>query len=479
MRVLFLSAEVEPMAKVGGLADVAGSLPVALREKGHDAIVAMPAYRMVLDDPRWSPVRTLSGVKIRVSDTLSLLADLYEFEHEGLTVWLVGGGSHFSSVARSEDVYTPGRDAYLFFAQAVIELCKAKGWRPDLIHANDWHMGFAPAMLREKTDWEETASVFTIHNLAYQGQFGPDTVEASGLPWESFTWDRLETWGGVNFLKTGCAYADQVNTVSPTYAQEIQTEEFGCGLWGLMRHLAEDGRLTGILNGIDTRHHDPQTDPRLPYHFDATNLDGKARCKAAVTEELGVEAVAGRPLLAAISRLSSQKGFDILLPVIGQIIEAGASLVIQAVGDPDLATKFREAEAAWPGRFRFVEAYDPELAQRLYAGADVFLMPSHYEPCGLGQMFAMRYGTVPVVRKTGGLADTVTEGENGFVFGSREPADLLAAVVRALDAYGTESWPGLVARAMAADHSWGRSAGEYVAVYERALAARQARLVGV
>lgn len=473
MKILFLSAEVEPFAKVGGLADVAGSLPLALERLGHDVRVVMPAYGMVVNDPRWEARKTVERVPVHVNPGTTILADLYEIEHEGLHVWLIDGDGFFGGVTRSEEVYSPTRDAYLFFAQAALELCKSQGWKPDIVHANDWHMGFAPVFLREKTDWAATSSVYTLHNLAYQGQFGADTISAAGLDWSTFTMDKLETWGGVNFLKAGCAYADQVNTVSPTYASEVTTENFGCGLWGLMRHLTAQGRFRGVLNGIDTARHDPASDPRIPHHFSAADLSGKQGCKKELCLELGL--AEDRPLMGVVSRLSEQKGFDLILAEFETIMSSGANLVILAIGDRNMATEFRHLQFTHPGRFSFVEAYDADLAQRVYAGIDAFLMPSSFEPCGLGQMFAMRYGGVPIVRQTGGLADTVREGENGFVFVDRSPQSLGEAIRRALECYGTPAWKDLVAAAMAGDYSWERSALAYEQMYQDALGRTSAR----
>ncbi|MBS1714003.1 MAG: glycogen synthase [Armatimonadetes bacterium] len=472
MKILLASVEVEPFAKVGGLADVAGSLPKALGQLGHDVRVVMPAYGMVVNDPRWRAVKIATQIPVGLNPRQAVLADVYEVVHDGLTVWLIEGDHFFGSVSKSEEVYSPGRDAYLFYAQAALEACRRLNWRPDVVHANDWHTGFLPVFLREKTGWESTASVFTLHNLAYQGQFGPDTVEAAGLPWSSFDMDRLECWGGVNFLKAGCVYADQVNTVSPTYGHEIQTEEYGCGLWGVMRHLASHARLSGILNGIDVERHDPSTDPRIDHHFSSHDLTGKGLCRESLCRELGIDAPSDAPVLGVVSRLSSQKGFDLILASLPAILETGASLVMLAIGDRQMAAEFRAFQAAHPGRFKLVEAYDADLAQRVYAGIDVFLMPSSFEPCGLGQMFAMRYGSVPVVRRTGGLADTVFEGENGFVFTDRDSGPFLDAVHRAVRAYRSPDWDRFVLRCMEGDYGWGKSAVEYVGLYENAVRSR-------
>jgi len=475
MRVLFCSAEVSPFAKVGGLADVAGSLPKALTARGHDVRVVMPAYGLVLD--RWAPVATTT-FQVRVNPAWSASATIHEVHAEGLTLWLVEGAGFFDGIRRSEDVYTPGRDAYLFLAQAALEGCHALDWRPDVVHAHDWHMGFVPTLLRETRGgrWDEVASCFTIHNLAYQGEFGFDTLDVADLPHELFTPDFLEAYGAVNFLKAGCVYADQVNTVSPTYAREIQTPAYGCRLDGLMRHLASRGALRGILNGIDVHHHNPMTDPDLAAPFSADDPSGKAACRAALLGELGLSEDPSAPVLGIVSRLSNQKGFDLVIGAANRILGMGTRLVVLGTGDPWAAGELRRLQDEFPDRVRFVEAFDVRLAQRIYGGADLFLMPSAFEPCGLGQMFAMRYGTVPVVRKTGGLADTVFEGVNGFVFEEKTSDALSEAVARAVHAFRGDGWPGLREAGMRTDFSWDKSAADYEQMYDDARASRRLAL---
>jgi starch synthase len=318
--------------------------------------------------------------------------------------------------------------------------------------------------------WKNVATIFTIHNLAYQGEFGFELLEQLELPSSLFTWDKLETYGMVNFLKSGCAYADQVNTVSPTYAKEIQTPEFGCRLEGLMKYLDEQGRLNGILNGIDTDVFDPTTDPALPSHFSLADPAGKASCKTALLNELKLRPIEGAPLLGVVSRLSSQKGMDLMIEAAEAMFAMPTQLVVQGLGDPWLAERYRRLQRDFPKHFRFMERFDADLAQRVYGGCDMFLMPSAFEPCGLGQMIALRYGTVPVVRKTGGLADTVFESKNGFVFTERTVEDFLGALRRAHSAYELkERWEYLVSQALRGDYSWGPSAKEYEDMYARAL----------
>ncbi|MBX3097743.1 MAG: glycogen synthase, partial [Fimbriimonadaceae bacterium] len=383
MRVLFCSAEVAPFAKVGGLADVAGSLPKALQARGHEVRVVMPAYGLILE--RWAPISTTT-FEVRINPSWTAEATVYEIKAEGLHLWLIDGPGFFTGIQRSEDVYSQGRDAYIFFAQAALEACHALNWRPEVVHAHDWHMGFVPVLLRETRGgrWDQVGTCYTIHNLAYQGEFGFDTLEVADLPGSLFTPDLLEAYGGVNFLKSGAVYADQTNTVSPNYAQEIQTPEYGCRLDGLMRHLHHLGRLRGILNGIDVHGHNPMTDPDLAAPFSADDVSGKAVCRKNLLNELGLSEDPSAPVLGIVSRLSNQKGFDLVIAAANRVLGMGTRLVVLGTGDPWAAGELRRLEQSYPDRVRFVEAFDVRLAQRIYAGSDIFLMPSAFEPCGLG-----------------------------------------------------------------------------------------------
>lgn len=476
MKILVVSAEVAPFAKVGGLADVAGALPKALRRLGHDARVIMPLYRMIEEDPRWRLQTTLPGFDVEINRLWRKRAVFKEVDLEGLPVGFIGTDEWFPKAKSSESLYQPGGDMHLFFCAAVLRALEELDWIPDVIHCNDWHTGFLPVLMREKYPhvWEDVASVFTIHNLAYQGEFGPEVLDAQELSPSLFHPEAVEAWGRVNFLKAGCVFSDQVNTVSPNYAEEIQTPEFGCALEGLMQRLAHEGRLSGILNGIDTEVFDPATDPHLPSRFSEANLVGKATVKQLLLAELGLPAVENAPLFGVVSRMSSQKGLDLIIQAAEALFELPAQIVIQGLGEPGITAQLHELERRFPERFRFIERFDADLAQRIYGACDGFLMPSAFEPCGLGQMIAMRYGTVPVVRATGGLADTVFEGVNGFTFERRDPMALVAAVARAAEAYrDCDRWRDIVLNGMRGDYSWDKSAQAYVDLYRNAVTARQ------
>jgi len=475
MKVLFVSVEVAPLAKVGGLADVAGALPKALRALGHDARIVMPLYRMIEDDPRWSLATTLERFDVPMNHGWSKTATFKETELDGLPIGFIGTDEWFPLGVDSETLYQPGGMQHLFFCASVLRAMEELDWIPDVIHCNDWHTGFLPVLMREKAAalWDRVPTIFTIHNLAYQGEFGLEALEALGLPNRLFHPEKVEAWGRVNFLKAGCAYSDRVNTVSERYAEEIQTPEFGNRLDGLMQHLARQGRLSGILNGIDTDTFDPSRDPDVPVKFNARNPSGKAADRAALMKELGLPMMDETPLFGVVSRLSDQKGLDLVVQSAEALFAMPVQLVIQGLGDPAIADALRDLERRYPKHFKFVNEFNAPLAQRIYAGCDGFLMPSAFEPCGLGQMIAMRYGTVPVVRSTGGLADTVHEGVNGFTFERREPMALIAAVARAHAAYrDCERWPRLMQTGMETDFGWQRSAAKYVALYEDARADR-------
>jgi starch synthase len=476
MRVLFISAEVAPFAKVGGLADVASGLPKALVAEGHDCRVIMPAYQMVESSPLWKVERVIEDFEVTLNSEWTKKAYLSKVEHDGVINYLIGTDEWFDKAVDSNTLYQPGGEMHQFFSAAIFRAMELLGWIPDVLHANDWHTGFVPVLLKERAgkEWAKTASVFTIHNLAYQGEFGLEALDWLDLPHWLYNYEQVEAWGRVNFLKAGMVFADRVNTVSPTYADQIQTKEYGCSLEGFLQHLQSNGKLSGILNGLDMDTWNPKTDADLVAGFDQQDWSNKSLCKDSLLTEVGMAPIQGAPLFGMVSRLSSQKGFDLVLAAAPKLFELPIQLVIQGLGDPHLVEGFRALEAKYPRNFRLMNVFDASLAQKVYGGSDAFLMPSAFEPCGLGQLIAMRYGTVPVVRATGGLRDTVSEGENGFTFDARSTDELIQAVTRARKAYvDTETWNRLVKAGMSADWSWQPSAKKYTALYQEALAARR------
>lgn len=476
MKILVVSVEVSPLAKVGGLADVAGALPKALHKLGHDVRIAMPLYRMIEEDPAWRVTPWVDRMTVTMSRHWSKQATVKRTELEDVPVMLIGTDEWYPLAIDSTTLYQPGGMMHLFLCQAVFEACEKLDWIPDVIHCNDWHTGFLPVILREKMRgvWENVASLFTIHNLAYQGEFGMEVLDALDLPRSLYNSDQLEAYGYVNFLKAGMVFSDRVNTVSPTYAKEILTPQYGCRLEGLTQHLAEEGRLSGILNGLDTEVFDPETDPDLPKNFSADNPSNKRTCREALLKGLRMKPIDGAPVIGMVSRLSSQKGMDMVVRAAEPMLSLPTQLIVQGLGEPPIAHGFRDLQERFPKQVRFVERFDAPHAQLIYGGADAFLMPSAFEPCGLGQQIAMRYGTIPVVRATGGLADTVFEGCNGFVFQHQEPMEMLAAIERMHAVFRNKKrWAEIQSMGMHEDFGWERSAHKYVTLYNEAVADRR------
>ncbi len=466
MKTLFITVELAPFAKVGGLADVAFSLPRALNELGVETHIAIPAYPMLLNHKELKVVKKDHKVLEKKG------INLYETHINTCKVWLIEGREgDFKDSVSSDTLYAVDRDAYLRFSESLFEVCNAMQWKPDVFHCNDWHTGFIPVLLKERwiNTFSNSASVFTIHNLGYQGEFGEDTLDVIDLPRSLYRMDKTESFGSVNFLKSGCVYSDVVNTVSENYAKEIQRPEYGCRLEGLMKHLYSQERLFGIVNGIDIDFFSAEKDSSIAMNFNPLNTEGKEVCKATVQQEMGWKK-STKLLATMVTRLSSQKGFHYILESLKLLEEKNIQLIILAKGDEHLANELEKIEKEKPELLRIFNKFDADLAQRLYAGADVILMPSNYEPCGLGQMIAMRYGTLPLVRKTGGLADTVKDLYNGFVFEAQDVSEFQNTVNRIAYIYNEEReiWEKMVRQAMETDFSWKKSALKYQKLYQKA-----------
>jgi starch synthase len=342
---------------------------------------------------------------------------------------------------------------------------------PDVIHCHDWHTGLVPVLMRERfrNEFAETAAVYTIHNLAYQGEFDLDVLDKLCLPRALFNPHQVEAWGRLNFLKAGAAFSNRVNTVSPTYAKEILSPSYGANLDGFMRSLSDRGRLSGILNGIDQDVFNPATDPDLPAHYSADDMAGKDLCKQALLAELELEPIPGAPLLGVVSRMSSQKGMDLIAETARELFDLPVQLVILGAGEPPIVDALTCLAREYPRHLRYMDGFNLPLGARIYGACDGFLMPSSFEPCGLGQMIARRYGALPLVRATGGLVDTVTEGEDGFVFHQRSPEEFVATVRRLAKAFkAPKKWAKLVHHAMKMDAGWRSSALEYERLYQEA-----------
>ncbi len=474
MDILFVAAEVAPYSKIGGLGDVAGALPQALAARGNRVVVFTPRHGVV--DP--------------VAHRLEPLPFPVEAGDEAGGLWVARGPApvffleHQRYFGDRQGVYSePGQEygdnaqRFAFFCRAALALPPLVGFRPRILHLHDWHAALGAWLLRNQAPAEdqgwarEARSVLTIHNLAHQGVFPKEVVPALGLPWSVFRYDGMEFHDRLNLLKGGITFADVLTTVSPTYAREILAPEQGEGLDGLLRHRAAD--LHGILNGIDATAWDPARDPHLPAHFARGRLAGKARCKAGLQRELGLPARPAVPLAVLVGRLVDQKGIDIALAALPELLSLEVQVAVLGTGRSDYERALERLSRDLPERMRVRTRFDEGLAHRMEAGADLFLMPSRYEPCGLNQMYSLRYGTVPVVRAVGGLADTVEDFDGkargtGFVFQEYSHRALATAARRALDVYRDRAaWRGLVDRGMAQDNSWEQRAERYEALYLR------------
>ncbi len=483
MHILLVSSEVVPFAKTGGLADVAGALPRALAGLGVEVTVALPRYRSI-DGARFGLRKIHDGVRVPVGDRQETLA-VFEAPMPGGRALLLGHEGFFGRDGLYQEKgqdYPDNFERFTAFARGVLETVRALGLAPDLLHCNDWQTGLIPPYLKTLYAADpvlgKAGTLFTVHNLGYQGLFPAEKFRVTGLPWELFHWQGLEFYGKVSFLKAGLVHADCLSTVSGRYSKEIQTPEFGAGLEGVLRERAAD--LHGILNGVDIEEWNPATDKHLAAHFSRGDLSGKAVCKADLQRAMGLPVRPEVPILAVISRLADQKGIDLVAATAKALLAEETQLVLLGTGDPKLEAAFTALQQKQPSRAGVRIGFDVALSHKIEAGADLFLMPSRYEPCGLNQMYSLLYGTIPVVRGTGGLDDTVipfdpkTGRGNGFKFAEATMAALLAAVREALACYRNQPlWQRLVQNAMAADFSWTRSAKEYVQVYRRAIAKRR------
>ncbi|MGA7713853.1 MAG: glycogen synthase GlgA [Rhizomicrobium sp.] len=477
MRVLFATAEAYPLAKTGGLADVSRALPIALARHGVDVRLLLPCYPSALAKIERPHTVAKLGPMLGIAD-----ATLIEgtFPETDLPVWLVNSPTLFQ---RDGNLYQDesGRDwsdnalrfAFLSHAGAKLAMQQTRvAWKPDVVHANDWHTGLLPLLLALETALKPS-TVFTAHNMAFQGNFARETLPAIGVPQHCCDASAIEFYGQISFLKAGLRYGDRVTTVSPTYAKEILTPEFGCGLDGELRQRNTD--FCGILNGIDDDLWNPATDSHLPQTYRASSIAGKKTCKAELQRELGLPMNPETPLVGFVSRLTQQKMVDIILSALPWIVEQGAQLVIDGEGDPAIEAALQEAQARYGNQVAVTIGYAEPLAHRLQAGSDILLAPARFEPCGLTQLYALRYGTLPIVRRTGGLADTVVDATaltmvdrtaTGFVFEDANTTSLVSAIGRALALYREPlTWRRLQLNAMAQDFSWDTSAAKYISLY--------------
>lgn len=468
MKVLMAASEAVPFAKTGGLADVIGSLSSVLRKQGVEVVTSIPCYQSIKADFK------LIDTGIRGSVPVGGSTHSYGVLSDGKGTYFIDCPEFFGRdglYGTSAGEYADNAARFVLYSRATLDMCISLGFSPDVIHCNDWQSGLMPLYAKTlyRHGFERALTLMTIHNMGYQGIFPASAMTLTGLPAEFFNPGMIEFYGQVNFLKAGMVAASAISTVSPNYAREITGPEHGFGLEGVAAY--RSSALHGILNGIDYSEWDPSADSLIWESYSRGNMNGKARCKHMLREQVGIKQT-DRPLMCIVSRLVSQKGVDILLEAVDEIVSQGVDLVVLGTGDVKLQDALLGAETRHNEFVRVVIGYDDALAHRMFAGSDMAIIPSKYEPCGLTPMIAMRYGTVPVVRATGGLADIVTDfnintGEgNGFVFRDYTSGSLLDAVKRAACLHATaKRWNALVANCMEMDYSWERSAGRYMELY--------------
>lgn len=482
LKVLMVSSEVMPFAKTGGLADVVGSLPLSLSKLDCEVRIVLPKYKMVSEggfnllnidkEVSFNVGETMQKAKI-LSTKVAGVVTVYFLEHDeyydrdelyGTTV----GGDYKDNLSR-----------FSFFCRATLELLKKIEYKPHIIHCHDWQTGLIPIYLKtlyqDDLFFEGMKTVFTIHNLAYQGIFPKEEFYITGLDEELFTPQKLEFWDKINIMKGSLVYSDILSTVSQGYLQEILTPEYGCGLEGVLKE--REDKLYGVINGIDYKEWDPSMDKEITMAYDINTIERKVKNKKTLQQENKLAVDLNIPVIGMISRLAGQKGLDILDEIMDELMELDIQFILLGTGEAKYHVRMEQIKERFPAKASIHLTFDPKLAKKIYAGADIFLMPSKYEPCGLGQLISLRYGTIPIVRATGGLKDTITDFNlerqigNGFVFTEYSSSALLATIKRAVDVFcnDKESWKKLMLNGMSADFSWEHSAKEYIELYEKAL----------
>ena len=481
LKIIFASSEVTPFAKTGGLADVSASLPAAIASLGHQVRIFMPLYRSVMEGAfKLKPLERSLEVPFRGR----LLKDkiFYSEIEQDLMIYFVKHDKFFDRrrlYGISEGGYFDNADRFIFFSRGILHLSKLIGFQPDIIHCNDWQTGLVPVYLKslykEDPFFSNTRTVFTIHNLAYQGVFPKEYMAASGLPMELFSTKGLEYCGKMNFMKGGIVFSDIITTVSEKYAQEIQTPEYGYGMDGGLRDRSHD--VYGVLNGVNYTDWNPDADCHIAANYNTKDLSGKKKCKKELMKIFKLKGPEEAPIIGMITRLAEQKGCDLLADATDELLKMELFLILLGQGDKKYEKKFSELGKKHRGRLAVKIAFDNVLAHKIEAGSDMFLMPSRYEPCGLNQMYSLKYGTIPVVRATGGLDDTIMEFDpeagkgNGFKFAEYSSRALIEEIKRALAIYQNKNlWLRLVKNVMKEDFSWKRSALKYEEIYNQVLA---------
>lgn len=479
MRVMIASPEAVPFAKTGGLADVAGALPKALKKMGIDIILAIPKYRMI-NDKQFGLRDTGITISVPISGRIEYASVLEGEIEDNVPVYFIKKDSYYDRddlYGTKEGDYLDNAERFVFFSKAVLELCKEINFKADVIHCNDWQTALIPVYLktlyRGTPCLSMTATVYTVHNLGYQGLFWHLDMHLTGLGWELFTPEGIEFHGKINFMKAGLIFSDVITTVSKAYSKEIQTEEFGHGLEGVLIQRRKD--LFGIINGIDYDEWDPAKDADIAANFSPHDMTGKALCKAELQRLYSLPVKKNVPLVAMVSRLVDQKGLDLIEKVVDKLMKRDLQIVFLGTGDKKYQELLEDMGRRYPGKVGVRIMYDVALAHKIEAGADIFLMPSKYEPCGLNQLYSLKYGTMPVVRATGGLNDTIksfnrkTGKGNGFKFRAYSERALSKEMNKALDFYKDKKvWKKVMQNAMTCDFSWEHAAKEYLNIYRKA-----------
>lgn len=483
LNILFCTSEVTPYSKTGGLADVSNSLPQELSALGHAVRIITPKYGP-LDERRLRiyEIKRLTNIEVPVGDKIAIcnIKSSFIVSPKGkVQVFLIENEEYFGQESPYQDPKSgkdfPNNDErFIFYNRAVVQVLGLLGWEPDIIHCNDWQTGLIPAYLKtiysKDPLLQNVKTVFTIHNLAFQGLFTHESFVKSGLPESIYSEEYVEYYKQFSFLKAGLNYSDIITTVSKTYADEIcTTNEYGMGFEGILKKRKKD--LHGILNGVDYSVWNPEKDSSIPFRYSSKELPLKRENKKALLKHFGLEYNAEVPVLGIISRMTDQKGFDLIESLMKDLMKENVQLILLGAGDKTYQKKFEAHKKKFKDKMGVHFGFSEELAHLIEAGSDIFLMPSRYEPCGLNQMYSLRYGTIPIVRKTGGLADTVTEFKNGkgngFVFDKYDSADFLKAIKRALKLFqNREEWIKLIRLAMAYDYSWTVSAKKYIELYK-------------
>lgn len=494
LRVIIAASEAVPFSKTGGLADVAGALAKSLDQLGHDVTLFLPDYFQLRQNNSTLPPIADAGLRFSISMNGRVVPGTLNWTTLpdcNVRVLLIRQPEYFDRRQLYQEhghAYVDNCERFSYFCRAVMEISRQMILRPDVVHCNDWQTGLINGLLQTqyqgRPGFERTAGVMTLHNMAYQGRFWHFDMPLTGMDWRYFNHNQMEAWGDLNLLKTGIAFADQITTVSPTYANEICTPDGGYGLEGLLFHRRDD--LVGILNGIDDDVWNPETDQHLPARYSIrTFTDGKPQCKAHLQRRMHLDERADVPILGMVSRMADQKGFDLITGAAERILAQDLQLVFLGTGDPFYEGQLRELSGRYPGKVAAEIGFDESLAHQIEAGADMFLMPSRFEPCGLNQMYSLRYGTVPIVRKVGGLADSVENFESeseslqtatGFVFVDYSKELLAETIEKAVLLFRKpDIWNQIIRNGMSRDWSWNRSAQEYVSVYRKAMELRQRR----